>query len=112
MYQHWRKFANQWNRFPAPKEEVSVFLNQLPSSEDVAGIAQHIMRLINVYNIALQEVLEGSIMSEHDNFKVKAVRGFKLEECFTMVDVAYSNIMQEEYAEWHRACQEVRYTIA
>ena len=39
------------------------------------------------------------------------MRGFKLEECFTMVDVAYSNIMQEEYAEWHRACQEVSNSI-
>ena len=74
----------------------------------MAGVAQHIMRLINVYNITVQEVLEGSIMlSGNHNFKVNAVRGFKLEECFTMVDVAYSNIMQEEYAEWHRACQEV-----
>ena len=73
----------------------------------MAGVAQHIMRLINVYNITVQEVLEGSIMSEHHNFKVNAVRGFKLEECFTMVDVAYSNIMQDEYATWHKACQEV-----
>ena len=69
LFNHWRRFAHIWPRFPGPKEEVGELINQLPGSDDLTGVAQHMMRLIDIYKINLPDVIQGFVIGRI-NFKI------------------------------------------
>lgn len=101
---HWKKFSSLWPRLKAPKDEINNFLQNLPSEKDVKGIVHHVLRIREVYNLTIQDILGGKMMG------LEALRPLTIKECYLMVDVAFQETMIEEFQRWHEACQSVSFT--
>ena len=80
---------------------MEAFRSQLPSSEDVRGVADHVLRLRSVYNLTTEHVLSGRLMG------LEALRPMRMQECFLLVDVAYQGLLLDEFKLWYEACQAV-----
>ena len=74
----------------------------MPSAEDVAGVAGHIIRVCDVYNLTMSHVLGGRVMG------LSRVRPMNMKECFFVTDAAYQMIDSKEHQKWQLACLQVR----
>ncbi len=85
-------------------EVVNNFRKALPTEEDVNGVSQHILRLVDVYGLDVGDLVSGKILSSEVE---AAVRPMAMDECFRMASVAADNLMEDVFATWHEACMKV-----
>jgi hypothetical protein len=105
MYDHWSRNRHFWSNKVSGSsslitDEEAVQIS-LPTSEDVHGVAHHILRLVDVYNLTVGHLLTGDVMGIH------AARPMNMHECFMLVDVAYDSLMEDTFHQWYEACNEV-----
>ena len=81
--------------------------------EDINGIAQHILRLIDVYNLTINDISNGILgdkiteVTKELKFEIFPARRISIGECYILVDVAYASLMHQEFVDWSEKCLKV-----
>ena len=81
--------------------------------EDISGIGQHILRLIDVYNLTISDISNGILgdkiteEAKELRFEIFPAKRMNIGECYILVDVAYANLMHQEFIDWSEKCLKV-----
>ena len=81
--------------------------------QDISGIGQHILRLIDVYNLTINDISNGilgekvTVEAKKIQFEIFPAKRMSIGECYILVDVAYASLMEQEFVEWSEKCLKV-----